>query len=67
MSELKGIKISKAGTEFRIGMTNSYVTLSDHNCIWHQDNYLYFTDKGWKDHLARKDYLSESIDTLRDV
>lgn len=61
------IVISKANTIFKVGFTNNTVMLRDDNCIWLTNDEVHFTKTGWANYLAKQDYLSESIDKMRDL
>jgi len=63
---MNNIIIEKRGTKFYTGHGNTHVILSDDNCIWYEND-IYFTQKGWQQHLEKTDYLSESIDKMRDL
>lgn len=60
------IVISKAGTMFQVGKTSAKVMLRDDNCVWYNDE-IHMTKKGREDFLENLDYLSESIDKMRDL
>jgi len=66
-SEIKKVQIAKAGTMFRVGKTNAKVMLRDDNCIWYDDNTVYFTKEGWREYTDKMEYLSEGIDKMRDL